>query len=97
MDSNLPKLTPTVANQILIHPDHAAGTLKVSKFNSNKTNQNLTNLFAGLAIFALVGVAILSFFFIPRSQAVVFANNTVETVGELNSKTDEVDKSLNNQ
>ncbi len=90
MDPNLPNLNSPNQNQILIHPDHAAGTLKVSKAPSGNSPKP-TNTLIILGIIAVVGFAALTFFFIPRTQAVMFANSTEEKVKALNDKTGEVD------
>lgn len=94
MDSSLPKLTHN--NQILIHPNHAAGNLKISSPERNtERDKKLIRLTAILAVGLLLVVVLFSFFLLPRTKTAMYAANTSQIVDNLVSKTDDVDQALN--
>lgn len=90
--SNLPKIIPTAQNQILIHPDHAAGNLTVPA-NQTKSHKSV-NIVATVAIFILLAILSISYIYIPRTRTVMFASSTQESLETLNSKTSEVNTAL---
>lgn len=89
----MPKLTPTTQNQILIHPEHAQGTLQVPIVKEQKT-KSFVGIFSAVAIFVLISILALGYFYIPKTRTVIYANSAIEDVSVVNSKSDSVNQAL---
>ncbi len=92
--SDLPKIQSTFQNQVLIHPDHAAGNLKVPTSNQTDLNQKTPIAVAVLSIFSLAAVLLLGFIVIPRTRNVMYAANAAETLETLDTRIKNVNESL---
>lgn len=92
---NLPKIQSTISNQILIHPQHAQGTLPVASHTPNlAANLRTKNIFAAVLIFALLLILSGGYFYIPRTKTVMYAQSTAEVFENLSSKISQVNSAL---
>lgn len=91
---NLPKIQPNLQNQVLIHPDHAAGNLKIPSNNPGSVKPKISSGLVIISIISLSAILLLGFVALPRTRSVMYAAGTAETLGNLSSRTNNVNDAL---
>ncbi len=94
MENSLPKLAVSDPAQILIHPEHAQGNLKVPSPQQKKSPHTLLNIISVFLIVFLLSLLLAAYFLIPKTRTVIYARSTAETFSTVSEKTDKVDTSL---